>query len=84
MSEKNSMSKEKRPNASRKSGGLPLHKITHKKSHHLEEKYKEMRYCIPPKMWWPWGKHLQLWKEDTEIQLEVFFVASKNHNRKVV
>lgn len=49
MSEKNSMSKEKLPNASRKSGGLPLHKITHKKSHHLEEKYKEMSYCIPPK-----------------------------------
>lgn len=35
-------------------------------------------------MWWPWGKHLQLCKEDTEIQLEVFLVAIKNHNRKVV
>lgn len=31
MSEKNSMSKEKLPNASRKSGGLSLYKITQKK-----------------------------------------------------
>lgn len=83
MSEKNSMSKEKLSNASRKSGGLPLHKITNK-SDHLEEKYKEMRYCIPPRNVVALGKTSTAMQGRHRNPAKVFLVASKNHNRKVV